>query len=135
MSRGRDVQVNIISLISGGRYVLYFFPKLDISTPVSTVLYTVQYQGSRCRGRDVGGRDVPHSTRNINSFHWIKYNTDKTKSFTVNRGGNIFGSWSGFINCKYGAKEHIANSPIFGPLNCVHTTMVLGKYIMKLLTN
>ena len=26
------------------------FPKLDIWTPASTVLYTVQYRGSRCRG-------------------------------------------------------------------------------------
>ena len=39
------------------------FPKLDISTPVSTVLYTAQYRGSRCRGSrrrgpDVGGPDV-----------------------------------------------------------------------------
>ena len=26
------------------------FPKLDISTPVSTVLYIVQFRGSRCWG-------------------------------------------------------------------------------------
>ena len=26
------------------------FPKLEISTPVATVLYTVRYRGSRCRG-------------------------------------------------------------------------------------
>ena len=31
------------------------FPKLDVSTPVATVLYTVRYRG---RGPDVGGPDV-----------------------------------------------------------------------------
>ena len=31
------------------------FPKLDISTPVATVLYTVRYRGSRCRGSKFRG--------------------------------------------------------------------------------
>ena len=36
----------------------HFISKLDISTPVSTVVYNVQYRGSRCRGPDVEGPDV-----------------------------------------------------------------------------
>ena len=71
------------------------FPKLDISTPVSTVLYTVQYRGSRSQwstgpefgsrdvgsrdvgGRDVGGQDVggpdyPHPNRARKHNNWTK---------------------------------------------------------------
>ena len=60
------------------------FPKLDISTPVATVLYTVRYRrsrfrvsrcrgsrcrGSRCRGSRCRGSRCPIPHYDINKYH------------------------------------------------------------------